>query len=147
MKKIEQSGRVNDDGILSIHYRKILDALLFNHFRNSDVDITITKKRKTRSTQQNRYYRGVIVPAIQQGLYETQGEWLTKVEVHEFLKLTFNYKELVNMNTGEMIKLPVSTTESSTIEFELFLDKCRHFADEFLNIIIPLPNEQAKLEY
>jgi len=145
MKKIEQSGKVNENGVLTIHHRSIFNALLY-HFKNSEVDIVITKKRKTRSYQQNRYYWGVLIPCIQNGLFETQGEWLTKDATHEFLKSNFNYKELVSDNTGEVIKLPISTTETTTLEFEEYQDKCRIFADEFLNIIIPLPNEQATID-
>lgn len=54
---------------------------------------------------------------------------------------------MVNETTGEVVKLPMSTTELSTIEFEEYLDRIRIFADEFLNIIIDLPNEQSQLNY
>ena len=143
MKKIEQSGKVNENGVLTINYRSIFNELIATHFRNSDITLTVSKVKKKRSNQQSRYYWGVIIPSIQNGLFETQGEWLTPDAVHEFLKSNFNYKEIVNAGTGEVIKLPKSTTESDTFEFEEYQDKCRLFADEFLNIIIPLPNEQA----
>lgn len=141
--KLEFFGHVVD-GILKIHYRSLFDSLLSN-FNGKQVEIIIQRKRKKRSNNQNRYYWGCLIPYIQQGLSETQGEWLTIDAVHEFLKANFNYKEIVNQNGGEVIKMPVSTTELSTIEFEEYQDRCRIFADEFLNIIIPLPNEQTTL--
>jgi hypothetical protein len=146
MKKIEHIGTVDDNGILKINYRSVMTELLLRHFKNSVVTVTISKVKKKRSNQQNRYYWGVIIPCIQNGLFETQGEWLTPDATHEFLKSNFNYKELVNESSGEIIKLPKSTTESDTFDFEEYLDKCRLFADEFLNIIIPMPNEQSEIK-
>ena len=109
--------------------------------------LDLHKAKTKRSLNQNKYYWGVIIPCIQNGLFETQGEWLTHDATHEFLKSNFNYKELVNESSGEIIKLPKSTTESDTFDFEEYLDKCRLFADEFLNIIIPMPNEQTEINY
>lgn len=143
--KIQHFGHV-DNGILKIHYRAVFDSLLSN-FNGKDVEVIVQRKRKKRSNNQNRYYWGVIIPCIQQGLFDTQGEWLNNEQVHEFLKQNFNYKEIVNQNNGEMIKLGLTTTDKTTIEFEEYQDKCRQFADEFLNIIIPLPNEQSEINY
>lgn len=141
--KIEFFGKV-DDGRLHIYNRNAFVSLLKN-FDGKEIKITIERKKKTRSNPQNRYYWGCIIPAIQQGLFETQGEWISIDEVHEFLKQNFNYKELVNDKTGEILRLGITTTDKSTLEFEEYMDKCRQFADEYLNIIIPLPNEQANL--
>lgn len=144
--KIEALGKVNENGELIIHNSKVFTELLLN-LRNKDVEITISKRRKKRSGNQNRYYFGVLIPCIQQGLFDTQGEWLNTEEVHAFLKVHFNYKEITNTSNGEMVKLGKTTTELSTIEFEEYQDKCRIFADEFLNVIIPLPNQQASMNY
>ena len=84
---------------------------------------------------------------IQQGLFDTQGEWLTAEEVHEFCKSNFNYKEIVNENTGEVVRMPMKTADLSTIDFELYLDMIRTFSDEFFGVIIPLPNEQSEINY
>lgn len=144
--KIEATGNVNENGILYVYNRKVFDSLLHN-LKGKEVNIIISKKSKKRSSPQNRYYFGCVIPCIQQGLFETQGYWLTVDATHEFLKGSFNYKELVNETTGEVVKLPMSTTELSTIEFEEYLDRIRIFSDEFLNIIIDLPNEQSQLNY
>ena len=141
--KLEFTGSVKDNK-LHIYHRAVFDSLICK-LNSKEVEIIIQQKRKKRSGQQNRYYFGVIIPVIQQGLFDTQGEWLNTDDVHEFLKANFNYKELVNKDTGEVIKVPKTTTESTTIEFEEYLDIVRQFADEFLNIIIPLPNEQSNL--
>lgn len=89
----------------------------------------------------------MVIPIIQQGLFDVQGEWLSVDDVHAFLKQNFNYKELVNKRTGEVVAVAKTTADLATIEFEEYLDRCRAFADEFLNIIIPMPNEQVKIGY
>jgi len=143
--KLEFTGKVSG-GILTVYNRKIFDGLIMG-LEGKDVDIVISRKRKKRSSNQNRYYHGVIIPAIQLGMMETQGEWLSASEVHEFLKSNFNYKEVVIGSTGEIVRIPLTTTDKSTLEFEEFLDKIRTFSDTFLNVIIPLPNEQSTINY
>lgn len=142
--KIQATGIVNN-GLLKIHNRKVFDAMLVS-FNGKQVTIEVKRSRKIRSNPQNKYYRGCVIPAIQMGLFETQGEWLTDDETHEFLKRNFNYKEIVSKSSDKVMKIGLTTTDLSTIEFEEYLDKCRQFSNEFLNIIIPLPNEQATIE-
>jgi len=86
------------------------------------------------------------VPLIRQGLKDATGELFDATETHEFLKSQFCYKELVNESTGEIVKLPKSTTDNTTTEMEEFHEKIRVFSSEFLGIKIPLPNEELKLE-
>ena len=142
---IELTGTVSD-GTLKLHNRKLFDTLLCQ-FNGKDVIIKIQKQKKIRSNYQNRYYFGVVIPIIQQGLFDVQGEWLSVDEIHAFLKQNFNFKELVNKRTGEVVAVAKTTADLATIEFEEYLDRCRAFADEFLNIIIPMPNEQVKIGY
>lgn len=142
---IELTGTVSD-GTLKLHNRKLFDTLLCQ-FNGKDVIIKIQKQKKIRSNYQNRYYFGVVIPIIQQGLFDVQAEWLSVDEIHAFLKQNFNFKELVSGNTGEVVKVAKTTADLATIEFEEYLDRCRAFADEFLNIIIPMPNEQVKIGY
>jgi len=142
---IELTGTVSDS-TLKLHNRKLFDTLLCQ-FNGKDVIIKIQKQKKIRSNYQNRYYFGVVIPIIQQGLFDVQAEWLSVDEIHAFLKQNFNYKELVNKRTGEVVAVAKTTADLATIEFEEYLDRCRAFADEFLNIIIPMPNEQVKIGY
>jgi hypothetical protein len=57
------------------------------------------------------------------------------------------FREVVNQELGEVIKLSKSTTELSTIEWEEYMDQIRTFATEFLNITIPLPNETLTIDF
>lgn len=100
----------------------------------------------TRSNQQNRYYHGLVIPVLQHGFKE-MGTEVSKQEVHEFLKAKFNYKELINRDTGEYEHIPTSTTRMNKGEFKEFIEKIQRFAAEFLNIEIPDPNTQTELSF
>ena len=52
--------------------------------------------------------------------------------------------ELVNKDTGEILRLQKSTTENKTFEMEDYHKICRDKALEFFNVTIPLPNEQLE---
>lgn len=61
------------------------------------------------------------------------------------MKANFCFKEIVSIETGEIIKMPNSTTQLTTIEWEEYIDKIRQWAFTFLNISIGFPNEQIEL--
>jgi hypothetical protein len=98
-----------------------------------------------RSNPQNRYYWGLVIPMIHNGIKE-MGTELTFLETHEFLKARFNISDLVNEDTGETISLPLSTTRLNKSEFSDYVAKIQQFAAEFLNIIIPDPGQQMEIE-
>lgn len=67
-------------------------------------------------------------------------------EVHEFLKRRFldNGREVMDAE-GVLYKLPPSTRICTTVEQEEYHERIRQFAAEFLNVVIPLPNEQMEI--
>lgn len=138
----------NEEGkvILTIHRRKEMDHFLSSLFSDPEtrVVISIEKLKKSRSNAQNRYYWGQVVPIIQRGLIDL-GHDLNRDEVHEFLKMNFNYTELVNEDTGELLKVPSSTSKLSTKEFMEYIERISRFAAEMLHEVIPMPGEQAEI--
>ncbi len=110
------------------------------------IEITIKRKYKRRSIPENRYYFGVVIQIWKDLIYDEWGEHWSSEQTHEFLKYHCNFKEIVNQNTGEIINIPLSTTDLRTVEFEEYLEKCRRLAFDFFNVQIPLPNEQLTLE-
>jgi hypothetical protein len=115
-------------------------------FNNKEITITIERKRRKRSNEQNAYLWCCIYPLIKQGFFETCGEVFTINEVHEIMKLKFNFIELTNESTGEVITAPKSTTKNTKFEQEQYHEQCRQFALEWFNITIPLPNEQIEIK-
>lgn len=94
-----------------------------------------------RSNNQNRYYWGVIVRVLKAAILEAWGDDLSSDEVHDILKKECNYIERVNVSTGEILKIPRSTTNQSTVEAEDYYERCRRWIYEWFNLVVPLPNE------
>lgn len=114
-------------------------------FKDGDYILTIEKRKKKRSVEQNRYYWGVVVPLVKSGLNDT-GWRMTTDGTHEYLKNEFNIIEVVNERSGEVIKTIGSSTEMSTSQMMDYFAKITEWAAEYLNVNIPDPNEQLQIE-
>lgn len=134
--KIE-GGKITNNRSLFI---KILQS-----FSDKNVVITIEPFKTKRSNRQNAYYWSVIIPEIRALLSDAWGKLLTIEMTHEFLKTTFNSEEFVDEDTGEIYKIPKGTSENNTAEQEMYHEMIRQFAFETFDHIIPLPNEELKL--
>ena len=143
---IEATGRINAQGRLVMQPDERA-AFLEQISRNAgrDVEIVVRAGGRRRSPWQNNYYYGVVVSLVRDAVSEEWGESLTKDETHQLLKQHCNWKEHVNETTGEAVKVAQSTVTLSTVEFEEYLERCRRFAAEFLNVYVPLPNEQLSV--
>jgi hypothetical protein len=143
MKRVEINSSVKD-GVLVTNRKYIADVI--KTFEGQNIIISIEKRRKKRSNNQNAFY-WLVIDMMRDGFNNTLGENVGVQEVHEFLKNRFLFKEIVNENIGEVVKMPKSTTELSTIEFEEYLENIRAFGLEFLGITIPMPNEQITIDF
>jgi hypothetical protein len=144
MKRIQINSSVKD-GVLATNRKYISDVI--KTFEGSNIVITIEKRKKKRSNNQNSYYWSVIIPCMQDGFTNAFGEYFSIQECHEALKGRFLFKELINEENGEVIRMPKSTTELTTIEMELYHDQIRLFGTEFLGINIPLPDSQIEIDF
>ena len=120
---------------------RLLDETLHN-LPLGDYVITITPNRKTRSNQQNAYLWGIVYPSVLFGLQDAGWEITDEEQVHEYCKQAFAAREVINKDTGEMLNLPSSTASMQTTEFNVYVDKIKAFAFEYLNVTIPEPNEE-----
>lgn len=89
---------------------------------------------KPRSSNQSRYYWGIVVGAI------ANSTGHSSLEIHEILRMMFLPHETVSLKGNDYI-VPRSTTELSTSEMEEYLSRIRAWAGTELSIPIPLPNE------
>ena len=103
----------------------------FCQLEGQDTEVTVGKKQKLGSDKQRGYYRGVIVPLMA----ETIGEY-DEDEVHEMLKWEF-----LRVKKDGLPDTCRSTEVLTTVEKEEYHSKIRHWAVEFHNCYIPLPNE------
>lgn len=116
---------------------------LFDQLHDGKWLIEIAQANK-RSDQHNRYYFGLVVPLVQNGIRDL-GTELTKEETHEWLKGKFNFTEVMNQD-GIVEQVPRSTTILNKEKFSEYIAKIQQFAAEFLNIVIPDPGQQMMID-
>ena len=132
------------NGTLTRNRNLIKDAIAT--FENKQVVIKIEKFKKKRSTQQNRFYYGVIIPIVQNCLKEA-GHVMTNESTHDLIKLKFLKETLfVNETTGEVIERIKSTTELSTSQFMDLLAEINNFTFEYFGVSLPSPNDDLTLK-
>lgn len=132
------------NGSLTRNRNLIKDAIVT--FEGKQVVIKIEKFKKKRSTQQNRFYYGVIIPIVQNCLKEA-GHIMTSESTHDLIKLKFLKETLfVNETTGEVIERIKSTTELSTSQFMDLLAEINNFTFEYFGVTLPNPNDDLTLK-
>jgi hypothetical protein len=132
------------NGSLTRNRNLIKDAI--ETFEGKQVVIKIEKFKKKRSTQQNRFYYGVIIPIVQNCLKEA-GHIMTNESTHDLIKLKFLKETLfVNETTGEVIERIKSTTELSTSQFMDLLAEINNFTFEYFGVTLPSPNDDLTLK-
>ena len=131
------------NGTLTRNTNLIKDAI--QTFEGKQIVIKIEKAKKKRSTQQNRFYFGVIIPIVQNCLKEA-GHIMTNESTHDLIKLKFLKEALfVNEETGEVIERIKSTTELSTSQFMDLLAEINNFTFEYFGVTLPSPNDDLTL--
>jgi biopolymer transport protein ExbD len=106
------------------------------------VDLTLKKHVNTRSSNQNRYYFGVVVKACHE-IFVAAGNDYTREDVHDFLKQYVGGDQFVRIfitPDGKRKAVVRSSATLSTEEFEHYMERCRVWAAEN-GREIPLPNE------
>lgn len=135
-KPLEFFGRI-EGGKLKLSNRRAFEQMI-KELPDMEVEIVVKKKAR-RSTQQNRYYWGVVVWMVRQGLAEL-GHRFNAEDVHAFLKDKFNGTDIVN-DDGEIVaRIGQSTTVMNKSEFGEYIDKVAEWASEYLGIYIPPPS-------
>lgn len=126
---------------------KSLIRSVLESYEGDTIEVTFVKPKNKRTNRQNRYYWSVIVPIIQNCIKNDWGEVVGLDYVNEFLKHNCNFEEVVNEDTGEVLKKVKSSTENNTIQQEEFYSKCRNLAKNFFNTEIPLPNTEIEIKF
>lgn len=132
------------NGNLKRNKNLVIDAI--NHYEGKEIVLTIDRAKKKRSNPQNAYYWGLLIPITMAAIKDEWGEVWTKEVTHDFYKMKFLFTERVNEDTGEVLRIPKSTTENTTTAQEDYHAEIRIFLKEWFNVDCPLPNEDLKLE-
>lgn len=122
-------------------------------FDGCDVQLTIKVRKGRRSTPQNSYYWGVVLPAVTLGFIDIGHPLQISNQDHVYMvhglmkdKFLFNGIELTD-NNGEVLVLPPSTKTLDKAEMMEYMDRVIDWATINLGVYIPAPNEQAELQY
>jgi len=108
------------------------------------VTIIASDTKPKRSTPANRYYWGVVVELIYLALKESGWE-VNREGTHELLRVRFLSEDKPIGNDGEFVTRVKSTTELDSKEFGEYVEACKRFAAEYLNVNVPDPEEQIEL--
>jgi len=128
--------RIRDGSILIDKKEKFFDAI--RGLRNGLYTLKAEKVYDNRSSKQNRYYWGVVLPAYVEGIKTEWGEIISQEEAHESLKQQFNFEEKMNEN-GKSVRIVRSTKGLGTKAFAEYVEHCRNFISEYFNIVTPDP--------
>ena len=114
-------------------------------YEGKDIILTIERKTKNRTLNQNRYLWGVPVKMITLRLRELgwtiDGRPITESDVYLLLTTKFLKRTMINMETGETQDTYLGSSVLTTVEFMDFIDNILRWASEFLQLYILEPNE------
>jgi hypothetical protein len=142
MTELTYFAKVTDQG--EIKAPKRLKNEVAGLFKSKEIEIIIRKKKKYRSSEQNRYYWGIVIPYILRAFIDLgnslqEGNKEHVDLIHSFLKRRFLESKKVSNANGELIELDPSTTGLSTFQFMAYLAEIGQWAAEDLHIVIPEP--------
>lgn len=117
---------------------KLVDALA--SFAGNDVELSIQKQSKKRSSKQNAYWFSVLRNYVLPIWKDYDPDWELE-NVHEYMMLRLGYCKTVVAANGDNMTVRLSSSEFDTLPWEEFMQKARAYLAEEHQIMIPLPNE------
>ena len=124
---------------VSLQIGKHLEGL-----EDGPVDVIVMRPKKKRTTDQNAYWWGVVIPAVSQHCGYERHE---ADQVHEdvvMLLMPELATERVNKITGELTTVRASTSDMDTATFSDLMERAWRWAAVDLGIVIPSPGEFAQ---
>lgn len=112
----------------------------------SKVTVEIKSRRKPRSLNQNDFYWGYFLQFEIDAFMEFWGEQYDKKQVHDWNKQNFFGETKVIERTGEIVRLPGSSADQSTIDFEIKLEHIRQWFRMNFEWEIPYPEQQGQFK-
>jgi hypothetical protein len=143
MKKITAIG-IKDEGkpyrvTFAKVFRAQLDALPKGKYQH-----TVEKYKRKASHSQFQYLYGLVYPLSMIALNDAGYEFTNIDQVDVFWKSMFANKEILNRETGEILKVPQSKSEFMTIDEMTYCDAIRNYCGEYLMTTIPDPDPNWK---
>ena len=142
MSEVKAFGHIDENGKMTLFSRDIFINDL-KALSGSIIQLVVSKAGK-RSSPQNRYYWGGVLPIVREGLKDL-GTPLSIEQVHDLMKFKFLLIEYVTSD-GEIIKSIGSTKALSKEQFNEYIESIKQWSAEYLNVYIPDPNQQTEIE-
>lgn len=127
----------------SVRGGKLVDSALSQALlahEGKDVEITVARKRKKRSLNQNAFMHGAFLESMQE-MFADFGNDYEPEFVKDIFKKQFGVKREVVMIDGSIEFVEVSTAKWSTTECETAMERARRFYANFWQL--PYPNESV----
>jgi hypothetical protein len=137
------SGKLTDDcKQLTIDFASTVIRLL-QPIKDDELEITIKKFRRNRTSAQNRYIHGVVVPTVRAWMKDNDGECPSHEGMYAFLRIKVVGHEVVIEDVAG-VEIPVVSgkrfSQMNTKEFGEAIDKIiLHYAEQGLEIPLPDP--------
>ena len=119
--------------------RSELDALPRGRYK-----MTVEKFHRKATHLQFGYLYGLVYPLSMIALNDAGYEFVNIDQVDLFWKSLFANKEVMNRESGEILKIPLSKSEFVTIDEMTYCDAIRNYCSEYLNADIPDPDKDYK---
>jgi hypothetical protein len=145
MKKLEYIGIKEADKAFRIQNKKTMQSDLLS-IEKGKYRIIIEKYRRKASQDQFGWLYGSIYPLMLIALNNAGYEFTNIDQVDTFCKSMWANKELLNRETGEIMKIPLSKSEFKTVDHMAYVSNIRAYASEYLSTYIedPDPNWKEK---
>jgi hypothetical protein len=101
-------------------------------------EVSIKKRRATRSLDQNRYYFAAVVEPWKQWMREASGDPAIDCEQAHYtlVEAVLGRKTAVNQETGEVVEYLPRTRTKKTDEFSEYIEAAAKFLAEFAGIVV-----------
>jgi len=136
LEQFEALGFINERGGLEMNDRDGMLRALRGFKRGANVLVTVKVHRETRSSAQNRFYHGVVIPAF------VDHCGYTAAEAKDALALELLPREVVDVKTGEVKTVPGHTSQLNAKEFNDLIERAQQLGAE-MGIYIPDPGEDV----
>lgn len=128
LEQFETVGEVTDTGFRFDDQEAV--RRIMRGFKRGKVLATFKAYRPTRSSAQNRFWHGVVIPLFAEHC------GYTVIEAKDALALELIPREVVDMKTGEIKTVPGHTSELNTKEFNELIERAQQLGAE-MGIVIP----------
>ena len=100
------------------------------------VKVTIKEWKNTRRNRANRYYWGVVIPAVYQAFAENGIKLINHEQAHEAMRNRFLLEEVEGLD----YRVPKTTTKMTITEFSDYIFVIINYLHEYFNWEVPAPS-------